>query len=542
MSDAASGGTGSNLLTTFLDAVKSALGSDATTLAKALGLWMAARAALSTVASGVAAAVSQQTISDANAKYQGVPASVAALATAIVRNVLPDSTGAAGTPPANYPPPQFPNGINGGTATDEAARSGINGDRFAVLVGATGMSYGVVDAIRMLNRATGLWSLTPGPNYATSVPLYVAGTDLGTKYGITANEFANVVAHSDIRPEYIPDLLKLARDSVSGADAVMMAVKEVVDKETAQDLYAAAGGIPDQFPALVDAAGDSAGVEHAVGLWMHGYITLGELQQILAMSRTNDRFYPYYLPYKTSAGPLSPSSTLDADVPETWQSGWQIAANTKYLGAFEIGALVKAGTISADLAETWLLQYGLPAAQAAAFSIGQAGPSASVKEQSEAMLLDEYAAGMYSEAQATSALEAMGYTASAVPLILESAAARMSIAARNEAVSRVRASYLHGSLSANQAKIDLSELNIPQTAITNYLTAWTVELATPTAHLSESMVGWLVEHGKITSATAVSKWQAMGLTADDATLLLQRYPPAVTEPVVSPTEGNAEAG
>ena len=73
MSDAASGGAGSNLLTQWLDGVKSALGGAPDQLAKALGLFYAARAAVSVVASGVAAAATQSTINTANAKYQGVP-------------------------------------------------------------------------------------------------------------------------------------------------------------------------------------------------------------------------------------------------------------------------------------------------------------------------------------------------------------------------------------------------------------------------------------------------------------------------------------
>ena len=99
------GGSGSNLLTQWLDAVRSALSGAPTELAKALGLLYSARAAISTVASGVAAAVSQATINTANAKYHGVPLSPAVLATAIVRNVLGDSSGGAGISPANYPPP-----------------------------------------------------------------------------------------------------------------------------------------------------------------------------------------------------------------------------------------------------------------------------------------------------------------------------------------------------------------------------------------------------------------------------------------------------
>ncbi len=198
------GAASQSVISTFTGAVSSLVSLSAEGLAKVVGLWTAARAAVSTVASGVAAAATQSTINTANAMYQGVPLSPATLATAIVRNVLPDSTGAAGVPPSGYPKPLYA-GVSGNTPTQEAELSGVNGNRFAAMVGATGESYGVVDALRMLNRNVNLWSLNQ-KNTASALPLYEGGTDLGTQYGITSDEFAEVVAHSDIRPEYIPDL------------------------------------------------------------------------------------------------------------------------------------------------------------------------------------------------------------------------------------------------------------------------------------------------------------------------------------------------
>ena len=520
---ASQGGSGSSLVTTLLNGWKAAIDNAPTALADALGLWYAARAALQTVASGVAAAVSQDTINQALAKYTYVPLSPAAIGVAAVRNVVPDPTGATGKPPPEYPPAQFPS-IDSHDIVAEAALSGMDLARLEVLLASTGESYGVIDALRLYNRYKGLWATAPNPDYTPGAPLYVAGTDLGPAWGIPLSEFDTVVARSDIRPEFVPDLLLLAKDSVTPADVVMMAVKEILDMPTATDLYAAVGGFPEQFPALVDAAGDAAGIEKAVALWMHGAITTSELTQILAMSRVNPRFYSLYTPLPSTAGPVVPGQAVDAAAPTTWETGWQIAANAKYLGAFEIGDLVKNGDITADVALQWLLQEGYPTDQAQTYASLGGKPSDAVKQQTEAMVLDEYAAGMYTQAQATAALTNMGYTAAAIPVILASAAARMSIAARNEAVNRVKAAYLRGNITSNQVAIDLAELNIPATAITAYLGAWGVELATPTGHLSPSEIGWFLERGFLTPAQATARWQAGGLSAPDAQLLLNRYP------------------
>ena len=476
MSDAASGGAGSNLLTQWLDGVKSALGGAPDQLAKALGLFYAARAAISTVASGVAAAVSQATINTANAKYHGVPLSPATLATAIVRNVLPDSTGAAGGGGANYPKPLY-TGVDGHTPTDEAALSGLDGNRFAALVGATGMSYGVIDALRMLNRNANLWALNH-ENAAGTFPVFAGGTDLGTTYGITSDEFAEVVAHSDIRPEYIPDLLKLARNSISPADAVEMVVKQVLGMNTGQNLYAAAGGIPEQFHALVAAAGDSIGPEKMVDLLAHGLITYPEAKRALGMSRVNPDFYYAYIDSATQgAGPV----------------------HAKWLGPYEIGSAIAAGDVDAATGLQWLLDEGYDEAQAKAFTTSKATTVvAKVKEDTASQVLKLYAAQVYTEAETTTALGQPGLRQPAITVLESQAEARAMIAAHNSAVARVRAAYLVGEITQVQVKTDLRALGVPAAAVTAFLTDWDVEIATPTKHLSAAEMGKLCEKGKIT--------------------------------------------
>jgi hypothetical protein len=458
--------------------------------------------------------VSQATINTANAKYQGVPLSPATLATAIVRNVLPDSSGGAGKAPANYPPPLLPS-VGAGTPDQEAALSGLQADRFKALVGATGMSYGVVDALRMLNRSTGLWSLVKNVNPTGNTPLYNQGNDLGSTYGITADDLAGVVAHSDIRPEYIPQLLKLARNSISPADAVEMVVKQVIDETTGSDLYGAAGGIPNQFAALVDSAGDSLGAEKLVDLLAHGSITQEQAQQALGMSRVNPRFYYAYITAAGGPGPV----------------------HNKYLAPYEVGEAVSTGHATAAQGLTWLLDEGYDAEQAKAFINAKTVTAvAKIKEDTASQVLQLYSAHLYTQDQTTTALANLGYVPAAITVMESQAEARAMISAHNSAVARVRASYLVGEINKTQVKTDLQALNVPAEAITAFVTDWDVELATPTKHLSAAEIGKLCEMGKITVQVAQSKWVASGFSANDAALLVILYPPP--NPVV-PGAGTA---
>ena len=494
--------TGLDKITSIADSLAklSAIG-----LAQALGLWTAARAAIQTVAAGVAQAATQATVNAANAKYLGQPLSPAQLAVSIVRNVLPDSSGGAGKAPAGYPPPLY-TGVAGNSPTAEAALSGLDANRFSALVGSTGMSYGVVDALRMYNRNTNLWAMTPGPMYSTGTPLYEGGADLGQQYGITLAELYEVIAHSDIRPEYSGQLLKLSRNTISPADAVEMTVKQIVPQEVGQNLYAAAGGIPEQFAALVDAAGDSAGVEKAVELTAHGVIDDGQLAQIVGMSRMNHRFY--YLTQvdsKTGQRPL----------------------NVKWLAPYEVGEALAAGHVDAITALEWLLNDGYPQDQAAAFVATKSTATvAKVKEETAAQVLKLYGAKLWTSAEATKALGELGYTAAAIAVLLEQAESQAIIAAHNSAVSRVRAAYLVGQITDAKASADLGQLGVPAAAISAYMADWRIEAATPHTHLSAAQVGKLAEEGYLNAVQAQAKWIAMGYSADDAALLLLIYPPA----------------
>lgn len=500
--------TPSSLLTQLLDGWKSALSGGADAIAKGLGVWTAARAAIQTVASGVAAAATQATINTAQAKYTGTPLTPPLLADMIVRNVLPDSTGQAGTAGAGYPAPMI-GGIDGHTPTDEAAFSGLDGNRFAAMVADTGESYGIVDALRMWNRGQYMYALTPGPNYESGVPLYQAGANLATTYGITQAELDRVIAYSRVRPEFTADLLKSAKNTVSPADAVEMVVKQIVPADLGQSLYEAAGGVGEQFQALVDAAGDAAGVEKAVELFAHGVIDKGQLTQIVGMSRLNPRFY--YLTEKDSTG--------------------NIPLNYKWLPPYEIREAMTAGLVTQQQAMTWMLEMGFPADQAAAFAGAAAsGTTTTVKQETEGMVLDEYAANMLTEAEATQALTNLGYTATAVPFLLQYAQARAVLSARNTAVARVRAGFLLGLVDTDQATTDLAQIGIPQAAITTYLTEWVIELSVPRTALSTAQIGKLLEDGQMDVATASRFWQMRGYTAQDINYLMVLYPPPAGNP------------
>lgn len=480
-------------------------------IAQAWGLWTAARAAVNTVASGVASAAVGSTIYKAQAQYQPNPLTPAVLADAVVRNVLPDSTGTTGTSnDPNFPSPRM-TGVAGHTATDEAALSGLSGDRFAALAYVTGESYGIVDALRLWNRGQYLYAANPGPNYSTGTPLYVAGGSQAGLYGIEGPELDTVIAYSRVRDEFIPDLKKSAKNTISPADAVEIAVKQIMSVGDATNLYAAGGGMPEQFQMLVDAAGDSAGVEKATELYGHGIITYGQLEQIVAMSRMNHRFY-----YLAGIGPDGPTTT----------EPYQAPFNLKWLPPYEIKEAATAGVVTQQQALQWMLEQGYPSDQANAFASTLAtGTVTTVKHETEAMVLAELTAGMISQDEATTALTNLGYASTAIPFILQYTQARAVISARNTAVSRVRSGFLVGAVTSDQATASLSQVGVPQATITALIADWTAERSVPHTGLTVAQIGKLLGESYITADQASQLWQLKGYSLTDVGYLFNLYPP-----------------
>jgi hypothetical protein len=490
-------------------------------LAQAWGLWTAARAAVNTVASGVASAATGSTIYAAQAKYTPNPLTPAALADMVVRNILPDSTGTTTATAPAAGTARMPNGVAAHSATDEAALSGISGDRFAALCYDSGESYGIMDALRLWNRGQYLYAVEETTEYATGTPIYQAGASLGTQYGITEDELDTVIYYSRTRDEFIPDLKQLSKNTISGADAVEVAVKQIMSTADATNLYAAAGGMPEQFQMLVDAAGDSAGVEKATELYAHGVITYGQLEQIIAMSRLNHRFY-----YLAGIGTDGPTVT----------EPYQAPFNQKWLPPYEIKEAASAGLVTQAQALQWMLEQGYPEDQANAFAGTIAtGTVTTVKHETEGMVLDELQAGMITQADATTALTNLGYASDAIPFLLQYAQAKAVISARNSAVSRVRAGYLAGAVTADQATASLSQLDVPQAQITAFLADWAAELAVPHTLLTVAQIGKLLEESYITADQAASLWALKGYPPTDIGYLFYIYP----APTQAPSAGAA---
>jgi hypothetical protein len=352
------------------------------------------------------------------------------------------------------------------TGISEAGQSGINSDRFNMMVLDTGEPYGIEQGLNLLRRGL-----------------------------ISEDEFTKVLYYSRVRNEFLGDVLQLQWDTMSPADAIEGALKGVLDPQTAADLFARGGGQADQFQSLLDIAGNPIGVEQAMSLWNHGFINEAQATQVILHSRVNPIF--------ESMAKLT---------------------RFKFLAPYQIVQAVKAGTATVAQATNWLLADGYPVDQVTAVLSAQAKPATeTAKTISEAQIAEMYEAGAITAEDASARLVALGYHAEDTAFILSVYDERRHMSMITAAVSQVRKVYLAGRITDAIATNQLTALGIDPTTITTYLTVWKIEAASELKELTAAQIGSLYKKGAFDDPTALAKWEAMGYSADDAALLLFNY-------------------
>lgn len=391
----------------------------------------------------IGAIINQPFINQLKSAYPNYPIPPADLADMVERNILDEADGAA-----------------------EALLSGMDGARFDLLVQDTGEPPGIQESLEMYMRGA-----------------------------MDLDEFTRILYYSRVRNEFLPYVLQMGFHQMSTADALELALKEVVDDATAQKYFAQAGGIADEWAPLLAAAGNPIGTEQAANLLAHGVITEARFQQVVAHSRINPEF-------------------LD------------LAADThlKWLSAYQLHQAQIAGLLTAAQVQEAMIQNGYDPMQAAAFAGGGSGTkTASHKAETEAMIISEWQAKLIPDAQAESMLGALGYDTSEISLIMELAQAKLIISQRNSAVGKVRSLYLGKRITQGQASNDLDALGIAAAARDQYLQIWSTEFGSEVKEFTTAQIGAMVKSGTITDSDAEARWVAQGWSQQDATLLAETY-------------------
>ncbi len=397
-------------------------------------------------------------------------------------------------------------------AQQEAAMSGVGPERFEAMIKAAGEPIGIMQQLELLRR-----------DFWDKDKLYEG------------------VAESRVYTKYFCDLLNLVYETMSAADAVEGFIKGVVIKpvhftennltppniaaphrptnptpaeQTAYEnaveaydtklsyeffasMFRRAGGMPQQWDILHQAAGDAIGVERAAALEAHGKISLPMLKQVIKRSRINPIF--------ESLGLLG---------------------NDKWFSAFQIGSILTSHPELAPQALQWLIEDGYPEDQAKAYVTAKSGVKAGkLKAETEAQILSTYQAGFIGQDQALKELTALGYPAAVAKAAMATHDARRVVAMQDAVIGRIRNAFLNGRHDIHWARTELVKLGVAAEAIKHYLAIWTVEEETQDKTVTASQVGRLFHMGRIGTAEAKKEWAAMGYSPHDVHYLEQEYLP-----------------
>ena len=352
-------------------------------------------------------------------------------------------------------------------ACEEAAASGVSADRFHNMVLLAGDSVGPIQAIELLRRGK-----------------------------ISPERFAQMIAYSRIKTEYIPDLMQLAYEPLSAADVIEARLKNVItDDATAIAKFNEAGALTEDYQIALQSAGNAIGVEAALNLYNHGLISRDEVNKVILHSRINPIF-----------------------------EGIAFELRHKWLSPYQVHQALVAGTVTPAVAQEWLVQDGYSAEQAKAFATATATTKpVKAKEETESQILELYQTGFLPHADAVTALNNLGYSNAIIDYLLDLTDAKAISSARSAAVTRTRTAYLARRLTLDQARAELKTLGMQAHAIAEVSAAWKAELDSTFKQLTAAQVAALYKDGLVTLEWAQGELVQMGYTDTGGNLFLASH-------------------
>jgi hypothetical protein len=337
--------------------------------------------------------------------------------------------------------------------------------------------------------------------------------------------------------------------------------------------------------ALTDAGIPAAWHDHAVKLavsvpsqaqvlnaWLEGQITEGEARKRLkeagmaedwidaaynangqaptptqALELLNRGIIP-----KMGTGPDS-VSYQQAFLEGPWRNKWlqPFLALAEYLPPPRtVTAMYHSGQLTHDQAATALSKQGLsPEMVTAYLSKAQSATHATERHLTTSQITTAYADGIMTNKQALDALVALKFTDHDAKVILQLVDVRRATAQLNAGVSRVRALYEAGKVTADEATKLLTDLKVDGTQARAMVQVWHLTVSTRTRTLSAAQVESAFYYNLITAAEAMTMLQGMGYDEADAWLALAirnkgttglpprpaSLPPAPPKPTPTPT-------
>ena len=457
-------------------------------------------------------------------------------------------------------------------ATAEAAKSGVDAERFAVMVP--------------------LHADAPGPQELAAALLRGIIPESGA--GADAASFAQGIREGRLADKWAPMIKALSAAVLSAPDAASAVVRNFMTTGEGEAVAAQSGVSADTFATLVHLSGDAPGPQQLAEALRRGSIPdagvgadATSFQQGIAEGRLADKWAPVikelalewptpiaalnaqlkgaftgnegralyerlggdpqfydWLLFSEGSAPTpveaaemarrgiipkdgtGPDATTyeQAFLEGPWRNKWSPAfwELSQFIPtAREVITLLKDGAVDKATAAQWMRRAGADDATTAAF-IAEADTEAlsNYKGLTQSSVLNMYYQRLITADDATAILESLHVSAQAVPLMLTYADLQRAIAQQNNAISRVGTLFAARKITAQTARQSLITLQVPPAALDDILATWQLENSISVKLLTPAQIVDAWEVNVMTEAEALTELGNIGYTPYDAWVLL----------------------
>lgn len=486
---------------------------------------------------------------DVNARTPVVPLSPGELADAVVRNY-----------------------VTLADATAEAAKSGLNAERFATMVP--------------------LHADAPGPQQLAAALLRGLIEETGT--GATSASFEQGIREGRLNDKWAPLIKGLSAAVLSAPDAASAVVRNFLSAQDGAAVAGKSGVDAATFETLVQLSGDAPGpqqlaealrrgaipadgagagsisftqgiaegrlankwapvIQDLAKLWptpvdalaaaLKGQISADDGKALYEKLGGDLQFYDWLLnsegegPTPLQAADWARRGIISWDgtgpdivsyaqaVRESrFRDKWADAykASAEYVPpAFSIITMLKDGAATKEQATGWLTKIGAtPDVIAAMIAEADATDLSAYRGLTTSSVLGMYYQRLVTVDDATMMLESLHVSPAAVPLMLTYADLQRAIAQQNNAISRIGTLYAARKITVQTAKNSLVTLQVPPDAINDIMATWQLENSINVKLLTETQIVDAWQLGIMDEGTALTELSNIGYTPYDSWVLL----------------------
>lgn len=359
----------------------------------------------------------------------------------------------------------------------EASLSGIDGERFRIMVDSAGEP----------------------PGLETLLEMYRRGIISESGSGADSTSLEQGIRESRLKNKWVPAIEAIRTMVLSPAEAVAAAVRGNLDLTTAREKAYEAGVDPQDFAIMVHNAGRPPSPGELAELLKRGLIPL------------------------SGTGPDALSfqqGIFEGDTKDKW---WEkFAALADYIPPPRtVTALLKEGVLTEDAALKLFKDAGLSEELAQVYVKAASGQSkATAHELTKSEVLQLYTDGLLSQPEAQADLQKLGLSATDAKALLEHPQASRERQLRNQLVGYVRTRYVARKITDQQAIDALQGAGLGQDEYTHLLKLWQLERELPTQHVTAAEVASALHYGILDEPTAMQLLQSLGYHPWEAWLQL----------------------